>query len=202
MKIKGQNAARKGGFLLHKIVLFAIIVWKAYIYAEKEGNMQLKIEYIDKNKLKPYANNAKIHTPDQIKQIKTSIEKFGFNDPIAVWHDNEIVEGHGRLMAAMEMDNLTELPIIRLDDLTDEQRRAYMLAHNKLTTNTGFDMDLLNMEIDNILDIDMSDFGFDSIDALELDDVTPEPEKSEGEKEKNVVQCHCPKCGFYFEVKK
>lgn len=60
--------------------------------------MELKIEYLDINSLKLYANNAKIHTPEQVEQIKKSIREFGFNDPIAVWKDNEIIEGHGRLM--------------------------------------------------------------------------------------------------------
>lgn len=123
--------------------------------------MELKIEYLDKSQLKPYANNAKIHTAEQVEQIKNSIREFGFNDPIAVWGDNEIVEGHGRLLAVMEMDQFDQVPVIRLDQLSDEQRRAYMLAHNKLTMNTDFDIDLLNLELDDIVDIDMEQFGFD-----------------------------------------
>lgn len=63
--------------------------------------MDLKIEYLNKEELKPYANNAKIHTTEQVEQIKNSIRKFGFNDPIAIWHDNQIIEGHGRLLAVM-----------------------------------------------------------------------------------------------------
>lgn len=122
--------------------------------------MKLKIEYVNKEDLKPYVNNAKIHTAEQIEQIKKSIREFGFNDPIAVWHDDEIIEGHGRLLAVMEMDDIAEVPVIRLDDLTDEQRKAYMLVHNKLTMNTDFDFDLLNLELENIANIDMSDFGF------------------------------------------
>lgn len=121
---------------------------------------RLKIEYVPTESLKTYANNAKIHTAEQIKQIKKSIREFSFNDPIAVWKDNEIIEGHGRLIAALEL-GIEELPIIRLDNLTDEQRRAYMLVHNKLTMNTDFDIDLLNIELDDITNIDMEDFGFD-----------------------------------------
>ena len=120
----------------------------------------LKIEYLSKEDLKPYANNAKLHTEDQIEQIKRSIEEFGFNDPIAIWRDNEIIEGHGRLYAVMEIPEITEVPVIRLDNLTDEQRRAYILVHNKLTMNTDFDLDLLDVELSNIADIDMSEFGF------------------------------------------
>lgn len=122
---------------------------------------QLHIEYVSKDELRPYANNAKIHTDEQIEQIRHSIEEFGFNDPIALWHDNEVIEGHGRLLAVMGMDDIETVPIIRLDDLTDEQRRAYMLVHNKLTMNTDFDLDVLEVELDDIYDLDMSEFGFD-----------------------------------------
>lgn len=120
----------------------------------------LKIEYVNKMDLQPYVNNAKIHTDEQILQIKKSIEEFGFNDPIAVWKDNEIIEGHGRLLAVMDMDDINDVPIIRLDGLSDEQRRAYMLIHNKLTMNTDFDIDILSLELEDISEIDMDEFGF------------------------------------------
>ena len=127
----------------------------------------LKIEYIPIEDIKPYKNNAKLHPEEQIQQIKNSILEFGFKDPIAIWNDT-IVEGHGRLLAAQEL-GYKELPVIRLDDLTDEQRKAYTLAHNKLTMNSDFDLDILTAELDDITDIDMSDFGFD----LNLDEDTP-----------------------------
>ena len=130
----------------------------------------LKIEYVSKEQLKPYAKNAKLHTDDQVEQIKRSIEEFGFNDPIAVWHEDEIIEGHGRLLAVMEMPEIETVPIIRLDDLTDEQRRAYMLVHNKLTMNTDFDFELLDSELSGIIDIDMSEYGFD----IEIEDEEPD----------------------------
>lgn len=121
----------------------------------------LKIEYVDKTALKAYRNNAKKHTTAQIEQIKASIREFGFNDPIALWRDNEIIEGHGRLLAVMEMPEITEVPVIRLDDLSDEQRKAYTLIHNKLTMNTGFDVEMLNEEIGSIESIDMSLFDLE-----------------------------------------
>jgi len=127
--------------------------------------MELKVEYLSLEELKPYEKNAKLHSKEQIAQIKKSIEEFGMNDPIAIWKDNVIIEGHGRLMACKEL-NIKSVPVIRLDYLTDEQRRAYCLVHNKLTMNTDFDLGLLSGELDGILDIDMSDFGFD----LNLDD--------------------------------
>lgn len=121
--------------------------------------MKLKIEYVDINSIKPYEKNAKLHPPEQIEQIKKSIEQFGMDDPIGIWKD-EIVEGHGRLIACKQL-GYTEVPIIRLDHLTDEERKAYTLAHNKLTMNSDFDIDLLNEELGNFETIDMSDFGFD-----------------------------------------
>ena len=121
--------------------------------------MELKIEYVDINSIKPYKNNAKLHPKEQIEQIKKSIEQFGMDDPIGIWKD-EIVEGHGRLIACKEL-GYTEVPIIRLDHLTDEERKAYTLAHNKLTMNSDFDLDILQEELDNFDTIDMSDFGFD-----------------------------------------
>ena len=138
----------------------------------------LKIEYVKKEDLKPYVNNAKIHTGEQVEQIKKSIEEFGFNDPIAVWHDNEIIEGHGRLLAVMEMPDIKKVPIIRLDDLTEEQRKAYTLVHNKLTMNTDFDVDMLNLELDDIIDIDMGQFGFDLQEDVIGGEPTPEQESN------------------------
>ena len=143
----------------------------------------LKIEYIDITELKPYEKNAKIHTYEQIEQIKQSIEEFGMNDPIGIWgKDNLIVEGHGRLIACQQL-GFDKVPVIRLDDLTDEQRKAYTLVHNKTTMNTGFDIDILNEELDSI-DLDMTDFGFedeeDSIsDLLENDFSSIGTEKQE-----------------------
>lgn len=128
--------------------------------------MKLKVDYIPIEQLKPYEKNAKIHTPEQIEQIKNSIQEFGMNDPIGIWgEENLIVEGHGRLIACKEL-GFDEVPVIRLDSLTDEQRRAYTLVHNQTTMNTGFDLDVLNEELDNI-DIDMSDYGLD----IEIDDI-------------------------------
>ena len=126
--------------------------------------MTLNIEYVDINSIKPYKRNAKKHPKKQIEQIKKSIEMFGMDDPIAVWN-NEIVEGHGRLLACKEL-NIDKIPIIRLDHLTDEERKAYTLIHNKLTMNSDFDIDILNEELENIDDIDMSEFDFN----IDIDD--------------------------------
>lgn len=147
--------------------------------------MRLNVEYIPISALKPYENNAKIHTSAQIDQIKQSIREFGMNDPIGIWgKDNIIVEGHGRLIALREL-GYEEVPVIRLDDLTDEQRRAYTLVHNQTTMTTGFDLDILAKELDNI-DIDMSgyDFDFGEINIDEEDDSLTD--------EKYTTKCDIP----------
>lgn len=149
--------------------------------------MKLKIEYIPIGELTPYSGNAKTHPAEQIEQIKRSIEEFGFNDPIAVWgSDNTIVEGHGRLIAGMEL-GIEKVPIIRLDELTDEQRRAYTLAHNKLTMNSDFDFNLLEMELEEIGSIDMSQFGFDM--SVLSEDKEDDKEKTWEENISIIVQC-------------
>ena len=145
-------------------------MWKGLVRMAKMS--KLKVEYVPTESIKTYVNNAKIHTAEQIEQIKKSIQEFGFNDPIAVWKDNEIIEGHGRLIAALEL-GIEELPIIRLDNLTDEQRRAYTLVHNKLTMNTDFDFSLLEMELEAITNIDMGDFGFE-LNGIQIDDIDQE----------------------------
>lgn len=143
--------------------------------------MQLKIEYMPAAELKPYESNAKLHPAEQVEQIKESIRQFGFLDPIAIWKDSTIIEGHGRLLAALDM-GIDTVPVIRLDSLTDAQRRAYALVHNQLTLSSGFDMELLQLELDKVsLDFDMSALGFDTSADKDPEDVeeVPVPEEPE-----------------------
>lgn len=146
---------------------------------------KLQIQYLPIDKLKPYEGNAKEHPQDQINQIIESIQQFGMNDPIGIWGDDcLIVEGHGRLMALQQMGE-TEAPTIRLDHMTDEQRRAYTLAHNKTTMSSGFDMDLLRMELESIEGIQMEDFGF-TLD--EIDEFPDELDADDSEDYKAIVK--------------
>ena len=121
--------------------------------------MRLKIEYLTPAELQPYANNAKLHPEAQVEQIANSIREFDFSDPIGIWGANEVVEGHGRLMAALKM-GLKEVPVIRLDHLSDEQRRAYALAHNQTTMTSGWDAEKILKEYAEI-NIPLEQFGFD-----------------------------------------
>ena len=127
---------------------------------------KLKIEYVPIDSIKPYSKNAKRHPKKQIEQIKKSIQEFEMNDPIAVDENNVIIEGHGRYEALKQLEYET-IPIIRLKHLNEEQKKAYILVHNKLNMSTGFDDEILFDELSDIVDIDMSDFGFD-IDKIDL----------------------------------
>lgn len=148
----------------------------------------MKIESINLSEIIPYENNAKKHPRYQIQQIKESIQSFGNNDPIAIDENNVIIEGHGRYLALKELGFET-IPVIRLNHLSDEQKRAYILAHNKITLNTDFDIDILKQELTNIFDFDMATFGFSvnllsspltgSSDQLEEEDVVEEEVQTE-----------------------
>lgn len=124
----------------------------------------MKIEVVPITQLKPYENNAKIHTPAQVAQIAASILEFGNNDPIAVDENNMVLEGHGRLLALKSLGR-AEAEVIRLEGLTEEQKKAYILVHNKLTMNTGFDFNILDAELTRITEIDMSTFDFGCIEV-------------------------------------
>lgn len=145
----------------------------------------MKIELLAIDKIKMYENNAKLHPREQIEQIKKSILEFGNNDPIAVDEHNVIIEGHGRFVALKEL-GYDEVEIIRLSHLTDEQKRAYILAHNKLTINSGFDMDILELELEDITNINMEDFGFDFEDIEEAIEEVEQDEYDEELRETNI----------------
>lgn len=120
----------------------------------------LRIEYIPLDELTPYETNARKHEEADLRTIINSIDEFGMCDPIGIWgKNNVIVEGHGRRLALIEL-GYTEAPCIRLDHLSDEQRRAYALAHNKTAEMSAWDELLLSGELSEIVDIDMTDFGF------------------------------------------
>ena len=129
--------------------------------------MNLQIVYLDPHELTPYENNTRKHSPDDIDQIKESIRLNGMLDPIGVWGEkNLIVEGHGRQIAALEM-GLDKVPCIRLDHLTETQRRDYAIRHNRTAELSGWDFAKLEEEIAvlEIEGVDLSGLKFD-LDAL------------------------------------
>ena len=120
----------------------------------------MKIETIKISDVVEYENNAKLHPQEQIEKIKKSILEFGNNDPIAIDENNVLIEGHGRLKALKQL-GYDEVEAIRLSHLSEEQKKAYILVHNKLNIDTGFDVDLLNAELEDIFTVDMSEYGFE-----------------------------------------
>ena len=127
---------------------------------------QLTVTWRDPKELIMYAKNSKLHPPEQIQQIANSITEFGFLDPIAIDENGEILEGHGRYLAAVDILNLKSVPTFQVLGLTEEQKIAYRVAHNKLTMNTDFDPDLLKIDMDflNEMSFDLTLTGFDSED--------------------------------------
>ena len=124
--------------------------------------MNNKIEQLSVDVLIPYSNNARTHSDDQVTQIASSIKEFGFNNPILVDKNDGVIAGHGRLMAAKKL-GLKQVPCIRLEHLTDAQRKAFILADNKIALNSGWDYDLLKVEIEGLSEIDyrLDLLGFD-----------------------------------------
>ena len=133
----------------------------------------MRIEKLRLADIRPYENNAKRHPQSQVDQIAASIQELGYRDLIAVDENGVIVEGHGRFLALQQL-GFTEAEVIRLEGLTEEQKRAYILIHNQLTMSTGFDPELLRREIEAITSIDLA--AFDLVIEAELE---PEPEPEE-----------------------
>jgi site-specific DNA-methyltransferase (adenine-specific) len=136
-----------------------------------------KIEMVSVDTLIPYAKNARTHSDEQVAQIAGSIKEFGFNNPVLVDKDNSVIAGHGRLMAARKL-GYKEVPVVKLEHLTESQRKAYILADNRIALNSGWDTSMLSLELQELKDdIDLSLLGFD---ADELDAMLNPIEETEG----------------------
>lgn len=133
--------------------------------------MTLKIVYKDIDSLIPYVNNARTHSDEQILQVASSIKEFGFTNPILIDEEGGIIAGHGRLMAAKKL-NLTEVPTITLTNLTEAQKKAYVIADNKLALNADWDINLLKIEFNRLEDMnfDLSLTGFDDFELKQFED--------------------------------
>ena len=120
----------------------------------------MNIEHLPIAALIPYARNARTHSDAQVSQIAGSIREFGFTNPVLIGADNDIIAGHGRVMAAQKLE-LKEVPCIRLGHLTDTQRKAYILADNRLAeVGGGWDEEILKLELADLGDLD---FDLDSL---------------------------------------
>lgn len=126
------------------------------------GQENYQIEWRDVASLLPYARNSRTHSDAQVAQIAASIKEFGWTNPVLVDGDGTIIAGHGRLMAARKL-GMTKAPVIRLEHLTEAQKRAYVIADNQLAMNAGWDNEMLKVEIGELAlgDFDLSLLGFD-----------------------------------------
>jgi len=122
----------------------------------------LTIDYRKTGELIPYINNSRTHSEQQVQQVAASIKEFGFTNPILIDEDSGIIAGHGRLQAA-QMMGMDEVPTITLEGLTEAQRKAYVIADNKLALNSGWDDELLKVELEILsdLDFDLDILGWD-----------------------------------------
>jgi hypothetical protein len=120
-----------------------------------------QIEQIEVTKLIPYARNSRTHNESQVAQIAASIREFGFNNPVLIGFDNDIIAGHGRVLAAQKLQ-IDKVPCIRLDHLTDNQKRAYVIADNRIALNAGWDEEMLKLELADLkeTEIDLEILGF------------------------------------------
>jgi len=165
------------------------------------------IEHWPVDRLVPYTRNARTHSSEQISQIAASIQEFGFTNPILVDKKDGIIAGHGRLMAAKDL-GMTQVPVVVLDHLTPDQKRAYVLADNKLALNAGWDMSLLQEELMaiNSVDFDLNLLGWneneiaDMLDPEGIDDA--ESPNEFAEIDDDIETDHrCPSCGYEWSGK-
>ena len=154
----------------------------------------LTIDYRKTGEIIPYINNSRTHSEQQVQQVAASIKEFGFTNPILIDEDSGIIAGHGRLQAA-QMIGMDEVPTITLEGLTDTQRKAYVIADNKLALNSGWDFEMLKIELEDMGDFDLSLLGFDSQELANIiDGLNEEPseltEESYSQVFNIVVNCN------------
>jgi ParB-like chromosome segregation protein Spo0J len=158
------------------------------------------IEQIDIKKLIPYARNSRTHSDLQISQIAASIKEFGFTNPVLITDECDIIAGHGRVLAAKKL-GLDNVPCIKLDYLTETQRRAYIIADNSIALKSDWNYDMLSVEIDELNDnkFDVSMLAFSNEELSELIGSAEEPVDNELKAdEKTRDTCICPKCHHEF----
>lgn len=172
---------------------------------------KLKITYRNPADIKFYKNNARTHSDAQIDEIIVSIQDYGFNDPVDIDETDTSIAGEGRIRAALKM-GLKEIPTVSLAHLSERQKRGYILAHNRIALNSGWNLEKLSTELDELvgLDVDVNGLGFDEqeLDALLKQDpgILPDgPLKDEEEtktekkaRAKSKILHKCPSCGTEF----
>ena len=161
---------------------------------------ELKMEIIEKklSEIKPYENNPRIND-DAVQYVANSIKKFGFRVPIIIDKDNTIIAGHTRYKACEEL-GIDNVPCVYADDLTPEQVKAYRIADNKTSEQSLWNNELLKVELKELMDFDMTDFGFGEFEIAELlretEPISFDVPDSFDEMESLKTEHKCPKCGY------
>ena len=129
----------------------------------------LRIRYVDVTSLTPYPGNARTHSKKQIAQIAASIRQFGFNNPVLIDFAYQVIAGHGRILAASNL-GILKVPTVRLDHLSDAERRAYIIADNRLAELAGWDQEILRIELQHLTGLDLNfDVEITGFETSELD---------------------------------
>ena len=166
----------------------------------------MEIVQISVDSLIPYVNNSRTHSDEQVAQIAASIKEFGWTNPILIDGENGIIAGHGRLLAARKL-GYKDVPTIELADLTETQKKAYIIADNKLALNAGWDDEVLKIEIADLLadGFTLSVLGFDTNELqklLDVPDFEPATEDDQGKlDELDPKWIACPHCGKEFDAR-
>jgi len=163
---------------------------------------ELEIVYKDPQELTAYEMNSRQHSDEQVEQIAASIMEFGFTNPVLIDKASGIIAGHGRVLAAIKLQH-EFIPTITLDDLSDEQKKAYVIADNQLAMNATWDKDILKLELDALqaAGFDLGIVGFDEAELADLMFDEPPP-KDFKEFDEDIATDHkCPKCGYEWSGK-
>ena len=164
----------------------------------------MKIEQVKLDALIPYARNSRTHSDAQVAQIAASIKEFGFTNPVLIDETGSIIAGHGRVMAARKLA-IADVPSIRLTHLTEAQKKAYVIADNKLALNAGWDDEMLAVELTDLknmgFDLDLTGFTLDEFQAILPIENYPESSAKEIDPDDYKMSDTCPKCGFEFNAK-
>ena len=139
-----------------------------------------EFQLVDINKLVPYANNARTHNKEQILKLRSSLREFGFVNPVIIDREYNVLAGHGRIMAAKE-EGIAEVPCVYADHLTEAQKKAYILADNRMALDAGWDDELLAVEMEELqnLGFDLGLTGFDESEIADLFDINSDEAKQD-----------------------
>jgi ParB-like chromosome segregation protein Spo0J len=164
----------------------------------------MKISQHKVDELIPYARNSRTHSDAQVAQIAASIKEFGFTNPVLIDETSSIIAGHGRVLASRKL-NLVTVPCIQLSHLTEAQKKAYVIADNKLALNAGWDDEMLAVELADLkdmgFDLDLTGFTLNEFQAILPIENYPESSAKEIDPDNYKMSDTCPKCGFEFNAK-